>query len=159
MFQASQAHLQGVYSCIKQFNFFIISSTVNRFKPTACTNPSTMNHTLTNLQQFCYVLEMIKRLNDCFMLLCTAWWWAETCSSWCIKTLLWFWWSVHSLFYKVCTQIIKLMSDCDFGLTKKRKCICFVRNTGAVHAPRGCYVIALQTVMDSLFVLKVLKGE
>jgi hypothetical protein len=51
------------------------------------------------------------------------------------------------------------MSDCDFGFTKKRKCMCFVPNTGAVPAPRGCYVIALQIVMDSPFVLKVLKGE
>jgi len=73
MFHASQAHLQGVRSCIRQlFNLLIISSTVNTFKPTACTNPSTMNHTLTNLRQFCYVLEMIKGLNDGFMLLCPA---------------------------------------------------------------------------------------
>ena len=65
----SPANFQGVHSCIKQlFNLFIISSAVNTFKPTACTNPSAMNHTPTNLRQFCYVLEMIKGSNDCFML-------------------------------------------------------------------------------------------
>jgi hypothetical protein len=51
------------------------------------------------------------------------------------------------------------MSDCDFGLTKKRKCIFFVPNTATFPAPCDCYVIALQIVMDSPFVLKVLKGE
>jgi len=106
---------------------------------------------------------------------------------------------LHSLHCSGCTQIIKLMSVCDFGLTKKRKCICFVANTAIVPAPCGCCyviepqflhhvaamllshsscttwllcywatvpapcdcccVIALQIVMDSPFVLKVLKGE
>ena len=34
-------------------------------------NKSTANQTMTNLRQFCYTLEMIIRLNDCFMQLCT----------------------------------------------------------------------------------------
>jgi len=40
-------------------------------------NKSTTNQTLANLRQFFYTLEMIKRLNDCFMQLCTPWWWAS----------------------------------------------------------------------------------
>jgi len=47
----------------------------NTFQPTHCatycalTQPSTGNRTLTNLRQFIYVLQMIKRSNDYFMLL------------------------------------------------------------------------------------------
>jgi hypothetical protein len=51
------------------------------------------------------------------------------------------------------------MSDCNFGLTKKRKCICFVPDTVTVPASHGCYVIALQIVMNSPFVLKVFEGR
>jgi len=63
-----------------------------QFAQLMCANPSTINHTLTNLRHFYCKLEIIERLNDCFMQLCTLWWWdlrAETCSSWCIITLLW----------------------------------------------------------------------
>jgi len=41
------------------------------------TNPSNINHTMTNLRQFCYILEMIRSLKDWFMQLCTTWWWAS----------------------------------------------------------------------------------
>jgi hypothetical protein len=68
---------------------------------------------------------------------------------------------LHSLHSSDCTQIITLISDCDFGPTKKRKCICFVPDTVTVTvpAPHGCCVIALQIVMNYTFVLKVFKGE
>jgi len=66
---------------------------------------------------------------------------------------------LHGLHCSDCTQIIKLMSECDFGLTKKRKCIYFVPYVVPGLASRGCHVIALQIVMDSPFVLRVLKGE
>jgi len=42
-----------------------------------CTYPSTINHTLTNLRQFYYVLVMINGLNDCFMQLRTPRRWAS----------------------------------------------------------------------------------
>ena len=54
-----------------------------------CTNPSTINRTLTNLGQFCYILEMMKMLKYCLPQLYSTWWWAseaETCSNWRVKT-------------------------------------------------------------------------
>jgi len=36
----------------------------------------THSHTLTNLQQFYFLLEMMKRVNDCCMQQFTALWWA-----------------------------------------------------------------------------------
>jgi hypothetical protein len=41
------------------------------------TYPSLIKHTLMNLRQFLYILEMMKSFNDCFMQLCTPWWWAS----------------------------------------------------------------------------------
>jgi len=59
-----------------------------------CTNPYTINHTLMNLQQFCYIVKMIKRLNDCLSncaLSDDGPVRPETCRSWHIKALLWSW--------------------------------------------------------------------
>jgi len=42
-----------------------------------CTDPSTISHTLTNLWQFCYILEMTKRWNICVIQFCTPLWWAS----------------------------------------------------------------------------------
>jgi len=43
----------------------------SRLQQLLCTNPSTINHTLTNLQQLYHILEVIKRSNNCFIQLCT----------------------------------------------------------------------------------------
>jgi hypothetical protein len=44
-----------------------IHTETNRLLQLLCTYPSTINHELTNLRQFCCILKKIKELNDCFM--------------------------------------------------------------------------------------------
>lgn len=46
----------------------------NRLLQILWTDPATLNHTLKKLRQLCYILEVMKRLNDSIMQLCSAWW-------------------------------------------------------------------------------------
>jgi len=49
---------------------FIVHIQTTRLLQLLCTDPSTISYTVTNLWQFCYILEMIKRLNICNLKVC-----------------------------------------------------------------------------------------
>jgi len=61
---------------IRQNHSTVLSEHIQtiRLLQTLCNDPANVNHTLTNLRQLCYILQVMKRLNDCIVQLYTAWW-------------------------------------------------------------------------------------